>query len=125
MVTTTAARHSESVGRLPYGSRFTPSWRRGVFESGCFGMQDGLVSVSKIVAVALWGATLGLLVVAWVAWLLADSQTHLAILMAETACILSAVAAVAQIRLYVMTICAHLRALRAQDGTVGFPPRGL
>jgi hypothetical protein len=71
-------------------------------------------SLTAVVAVACWSATLLLLVCAWGAWML-DAHAHLAILIAETACVLSAVAAVMQIRCFSAQVCSQIRVLRVEQ----------
>jgi hypothetical protein len=68
-------------------------------------------SLTTVVAVACWSATLLLLTCAWIAWAV-SAHTHLAILIAETACVLATVAAVAQIRCFASQISSQIRVLR-------------
>ena len=65
-------------------------------------------SLPTVVAMACWLMTGGLLLVAWTAYALGGS-VYAAILVAETACACSAVAAVMHIKLYAARVCRTIR----------------
>lgn len=63
-----------------------------------------------VMAAAAWLATTLLLLMAWAAWILGEEKhIYFAILVAETACVLSAVAAVLHLRCYAARICRLVR----------------
>lgn len=82
-----------------------------------------------VVTAAAWLATGMLLLVAWLAWAMGPVENvHFAVLVAETACVVSAVAAVAHLRCYAARICRLIRVTsaleRPHDAEVReFPPR--
>ena len=81
-----------------------------------------------VVAGSTWLATTILLLVAWTTWALGDeAHIHFAVLTAETACVLSAVAAVMHLRCYAARICRLIRVtngLERPDAEVrDFTPR--
>jgi len=61
-------------------------------------------------AASSWAATALVLLIAWAVWVI-GGQDHIftAILIAETACVLSAIAAVMQLRCYAARICRLVR----------------
>lgn len=65
-------------------------------------------STYSVIAMTCWVATGLLLAVAWVSWMV-GGEPYVAILVAETACVGSAVAAVAHIRVYVARLCRVIR----------------
>lgn len=65
-------------------------------------------STSSVVAMASWLTSLVLLLVAWGLFAGGDHM-YLAILLAETGCVVSAVAAVVQIRCYSARVCRLIR----------------
>jgi hypothetical protein len=81
-----------------------------------------------VVAAAGWLATGLLLVVAWIAWAAGDAENvHLAVLIAESACVLSAVAAVLHLRCYAARMCRLIRVANGLERPRGevreFTPR--
>lgn len=85
-------------------------------------------SNGSIATFALWAFTLFVLVCSWSLWAVVGADIHhLPILFGESACVLSAAAAVAQIRCYVARVCRLLRitaGLQHPDATVReFSPR--
>ena len=71
-------------------------------------MNEDLVSRGSVVAGAAWLVVAGLLAAAWLVMLLSPSR-GVALLLAATACASSAVAAVLQMRTYVVRICVVIR----------------
>jgi hypothetical protein len=65
-------------------------------------------STCSMVAMACWTATLVLLFAAWIAWVV-NPFAHFANLTASSACVMSAVAAVMQIRVYSARVCRLIR----------------
>lgn len=70
------------------------------------------MSTCNVIAGGLWVTVISLLVAAWVTviW----GPPVIAGMLAATACATSAVAAVAQIRCYSLTVCRNIRVLRAE-----------
>lgn len=71
---------------------------------------DPQYSRGVVVAGVWWAVTALMLLVAWAVWVI-GGQTHIftAVLIAETACVFSAVAAVAHLRCYAARICRLVR----------------
>ena len=84
-----------------------------------------------VMAAATWVATAALVFAAWAAWAVGGQEhIYIAILIAETACVLSAVAAVMHLRCYAARICRLIRTTSGDryhhDGDGGvrtLPPR--
>lgn len=85
--------------------------------------EDSSVSTYTVIAASTWVVTGLLLLAAWLAWAVGDDSTHLAILIAETACAASAVAATMQVRCYSAKVCSQLRVMRAEIRNGQEPPR--
>lgn len=69
---------------------------------------------SAIITMAAWIGTAGVLLLAWVVWMLGGDMMF-AILIAETACTLSAVAAVLQLRCFLNRNLRMMRVLHGLD----------
>lgn len=77
-------------------------------------------------AAAGWVATAALLVAAWMAWALGGPDSiYFALLIAETACVTSAVAAVLQIRTYSARVCRLIRVTHGIEHPRDAEVRGL
>lgn len=85
-------------------------------------MHEGSVSVPKLVATAWWLVVAGLLIAAWVTF--AIGPEHPWQMLGLTACVASAVAAVAQVRCYAVRITNVIRLANGLDAA-SKPERGL
>lgn len=84
---------------------------------------EPLYSRSSIAAVGCWSLTALLVACAWIAWAV-DGQTHLALLLAQTGCALSAVSAVMNIRCMYNKLVGHLRVVRLEVQGLSRPEGG-
>ena len=76
---------------------------------------DPRYSLTTLIAYVGWAVTAALLFVGWVAWVLQDSYIGLPVMLATTACLASAVAAVAHIRCYAARLARLIRVMNGLE----------
>ncbi len=82
-------------------------------------MHDNYLSRTALIAGILWLLVVSLIGGAWLLMALEPDHWKYAGLMAGTGCALSAIAAVAHLKLYSMRLCALIRATRALEDERG------
>lgn len=78
-------------------------------------MHDTAIPASRLITIALWTASVVVLVISWVVWLRGNQS--LAVMIGTTAIIIVAAAAVSQIRCYQLRICRLVRMVGGLEPT--------